>query len=119
MTDTLLSYDRKLKNSVTKSLKDILLREGFIVNWNINAKHQLQLVDKKIFSAEYNHKNRYHSLKEKNQQFLKTDSLKHLKNIKCSDGENYKINLYEPKHNQRMYALMKTALTVNFLDNDC
>ena len=37
----LMSYDRKLKNAVSQSIMELLEREGFILKWEMNDKHQL------------------------------------------------------------------------------
>ena len=38
---SLMAYDRKLKNSVSKAMKDILADEGIRVTWSTNGAHNL------------------------------------------------------------------------------
>jgi hypothetical protein len=49
---SLLAYDRKLKNAVSKSIKDLLAREGFSISWN-TENHQLRL--KSVSSDKIDH----------------------------------------------------------------
>ncbi|MBS1983402.1 MAG: type VI-A CRISPR-associated RNA-guided ribonuclease Cas13a [Bdellovibrionales bacterium] len=42
-TRELLSYDRKLKNAVTKSIKELMFEEGFILEWKMSSEHKLHL----------------------------------------------------------------------------
>lgn len=43
----IMAYDRKLKNAIVKAVKDLLEREGILINWEIavvqNGAHQLKL----------------------------------------------------------------------------
>ena len=48
----LTAYDRKRKNSVSKSIKDLLQREGILISWEMND-HQLKL--KSLTSAQIIH----------------------------------------------------------------
>lgn len=48
----LLAYDRKLKNVVSKSIKDLLEREGFSISWNTES-HELRL--KSVLSDKIDH----------------------------------------------------------------
>ena len=48
----LTAYDRKRKNSVPKSIKDLLQREGVLISWEMND-HQLKL--KSLTSAQIIH----------------------------------------------------------------
>ncbi len=54
----LMSYDRKLKNSVSKAIKELMQREGFGLTWQMNDQHQL-------YKAE-----------------IKTRKIKHLETVK-------------------------------------
>ncbi len=54
----LMSYDRKLKNSVSKAIKELMQREGFELTWQMNDQHQL-------YKAE-----------------IKTREIKHLETVK-------------------------------------
>lgn len=42
-TRSLLTHDRKLKNSVSKSIMELLAREGLLLTWQTNSEHQLVL----------------------------------------------------------------------------
>lgn len=54
----LMAYDRKLKNAVSKSIIDMLAREGLKISWKTDADHRLVL--DKVESEEITH------LKDKN-----------------------------------------------------
>ncbi|MEQ8903392.1 MAG: type VI-A CRISPR-associated RNA-guided ribonuclease Cas13a [Roseovarius sp.] len=41
-TRQLMSYDRKLKNAVSKSIKELLGREGLNLSWSVSRHHQLE-----------------------------------------------------------------------------
>ena len=61
----LMSYDRKLKNAVSKSIIDILNEEGFELTWCMNERHQLSRP--KIRSKTLRHfkkKGKYLKIKE-------------------------------------------------------
>ena len=49
----LMAYDRKLKNAVSKSIIDMLARQGLIMAWKTDDKHNLQLV--KVESEQITH----------------------------------------------------------------
>jgi hypothetical protein len=40
-TRSLMSYDRKLKNAVSKSVIELMAREGVELHWNMNVQHDL------------------------------------------------------------------------------
>ncbi len=42
-TRRLLAHDRKLKNAVSKSIMELLEREGLVLTWQTNHQHQLEL----------------------------------------------------------------------------
>jgi len=50
-TRKLMAYDRKLKNSVSKSLKELLQREGLILSWKMSDDHQLTQASLKAKTA--------------------------------------------------------------------
>ncbi|MCO8145878.1 type VI-A CRISPR-associated RNA-guided ribonuclease Cas13a [Rhodovulum tesquicola] len=41
-TRGLMSYDRKLKNAVSKSIKELLAREGLTLSWDMTDRHDLE-----------------------------------------------------------------------------
>jgi hypothetical protein len=54
----LMAYDRKLKNSVSKSIKELLGREGFELKWTINSEgsaHDLSLPAQGLESKNIEH----------------------------------------------------------------
>ncbi len=49
----MMAYDRKLKNAVSKSIKDLLAREGLTIEWTMNESHILECAT--VVTAEANH----------------------------------------------------------------
>lgn len=39
---SMMAYDRKLKNAVSKSVMDLLVREGLKIEWTMNGQHMLE-----------------------------------------------------------------------------
>ena len=86
----LMNYDRKLKNSVTKSLQDILAREGFTLSWDMDKDHKLKLQRR--------------DRKNGGERWLEVEQIKHLQKIS-------KKPIEEPRHTKRAEQLLRTALS--------
>ena len=94
----LMSYDRKLKNSVTKSLQDILAREGFTLSWDMDTRHQLQLHSQNAGASRNN--------------WLKVDKIHHLKKgVEFEKDAKPKPPITEDRHTKRAEQLLRTALS--------
>lgn len=86
-TRELMAYDRKLKNAVSKSVMELLEREGFWLRWEMDANHQLcnaTIVIKQV---------------------------KHLggKQFPLRHGGKERVSVYENLHSQGMAAMLAKA----------
>ena len=87
-TRELVAYDRKLKNAVSKSIIELMAREGFELSWEMNTDHKL--CNTKIKSRTINHLGGSKlSLKDK-----------------LPNGKNKQITIKETLHSDEMVKIL-------------
>ena len=79
----LLSYDRKLKNAVMKSVVDILKEYGFVVKFKIGADKKIEI------------------------QSLKSEEIVHLKKLKLKDNDKKKEPIKTYRNSKELCKLVK------------
>ena len=79
----LLSYDRKLKNAVMKSVVDILKEYGFVVKFKIGADKKIEI------------------------QSLKSEEIVHLKKLKLKDNDKKKEPIKTYRNSKELCELVK------------
>lgn len=85
----LMAYDRKLKNAVSKSIKELLLREGFSLAWTMDNSHKLD--DAYVGPNFATHL---------------TGTKLSLNVKKAGKGNDKKISICEPLHSQMLVSML-------------